>query len=125
MSNPTTLRSVWAVIAGFLTVFILSSLGDVVIHASGYYPPEGVMPSTGMWILFLSYRFVFTVLGGYVTARLAPANPMKHVLILGSIGTVAGLIGVFAMGEYGPAWYAWALVVTAIPLTWLGGKLRK
>jgi hypothetical protein len=85
-------------------------------------------PAENAFWIFTAYRFVFTVLGGYVTARLAPARPMKHALVLGAIGTALSLVGVIAMhvkNMPGPAWYPWALVITAIPLTWLGARLYK
>jgi hypothetical protein len=50
---------------------------------------------------------------------------MKHALILGGIGTVASAAGAIATANMnlGPAWYAWSLVVIALPVAWLGGKL--
>ena len=33
-----------------------------------------------------AYRCVYTVLAGYITARLAPRNPMRHVWVLAFIG---------------------------------------
>jgi peptidoglycan/LPS O-acetylase OafA/YrhL len=124
--SPSTLRSIWAVVAGFLIVFVLSSLGDVVSKMAGLIPTDGSNPTFKAFYIFTAYRLVFTVLGGYVTARLAPRNPMKHAVILGVIGTAAALVGVFALASkhYGPTWYAWALVVTAIPCTWLGAKIH-
>jgi hypothetical protein len=63
--------------------------------------------------------------GCYLTAKLAPGNPMKHALILGGIGTVLSAAGAIATANMnlGPAWYAWSLVVIALPVAWLGGKL--
>jgi peptidoglycan/LPS O-acetylase OafA/YrhL len=75
--------------------------------------------------LAAAYRLAFTVLGGYVTAALAPRNPMVHVLILGAIGgltAAAGAVATWNAGpEFGPRWYPLLLVVTALPCVWLGG----
>ena len=69
----------------------------------------------------------FTVLGGFITARLAPRKPMTHVLVLGALGIVAASAGVLATWnrgpEFGPKWYPIALVVTALPCVWAGGLL--
>ncbi len=67
------------------------------------------------------------VLGSYIAARLAPRNPMRHALILGAIGFVLSLAGAIATipMDLGPAWYPIALVVTALPCTWLGGALQR
>lgn len=118
------LRSVLAVLAGFITVAALSTLTDIPLHILGVYPPEGEpMFEPGLNVLALSYRILFTILGGYVTARLAPSNPMTHVLVLGGIGLVMGSLGAMVSmnANLGPDWYPIALVVTAVPSVWLGG----
>ena len=70
----------------------------------------------------------FTVLGGYMTAALAPRAPMIHVVILGTIGALAATAGAVstwnAGPEFGPHWYPVLLVVTALPCVWAGGVLR-
>jgi hypothetical protein len=71
---------------------------------------------------------VFTVLGGYVTAALAPRAPIAHVLILGTIGALlatAGAVSTWNAGpEFGPHWYPVLLVVTALPCVLAGGMWR-
>jgi len=120
-----TLKSIGAVLAGFITVVILSVVTDYVLETLGIFPPPGQgLFITWMLILAFTYRFIYTVIGGYVTALLAPANPMRHVIILGIIGTVAGTVGVFVGWDLSDHWYPIALAVTALPFTWLGGKLK-
>jgi hypothetical protein len=117
------LRSAAAIAAGFLIVAILSLSTDQVLHMLDVYPPWGEpMRETGDNLLALFYRCIYTVIGGHVTARLAPFSPMRHVLILGCIGTVLSALGAHAAitMDMGPAWYPLALVVTALPLTLLG-----
>ena len=54
---------------------------------------------------------------------------MWHALILGAIGTAIAIAGATATWnsgpEFGPRWYPIALVVTALPCAWIGGKLRE
>lgn len=50
---------------------------------------------------------------------------MKHVKILGVIGTLGGITGIFAGWNLSDHWYPIALAVTAFPLVWLGGKMKK
>jgi len=90
-----TWKSIGAVLAGFLIVVILSIATDTILEKAGIFPPptEGLFV-TWMLALAFAYRTVYTVLGGYVTAALAPANPTKHVMILGIIGTVMGCLGI-------------------------------
>lgn len=74
------------------------------------------MYDPGLNLLALSYRCVFSVLGCYLTARLAPRAPMAHALALGAIGTVLSTVGVIASADLnlGPRWYPIALAVTAL-----------
>lgn len=120
-------RSIAAVVAGFFAVAGLSLATDQLFHVLEVYPPWGQpMFNTGLNVLALSYRVVYTVLGGFITARLAPRAPMRHVMMLGIIGLIAGsagAIGAIAIGGLGPNWYPIAIAVTAYPCTWLGGLM--
>jgi hypothetical protein len=120
----TRLRSVWAVLAGVLLVIVLSTITDQVLHVLKVYPPWGApMFDPGLNLLALSYRVVFTVLGAYLTARLAPHAPMRHVWIYGVVGLVLGTLGAAATipKHWGPNWYPIMLIVTALPCAWAGG----
>ena len=119
-------RSIVAVLAGFLAVVILSLATDQLLHMLQVYPPWGqAMHEPGLNLLALCYRLVYTVLGGYVSARLAPYAPMRHVWVLAGIGLILGTAGAIAAipMNLGPAWYPIAIAVTAVPCTWLGGVL--
>ena len=122
------IRSIGAIVAGFLVIVVLSVGTDVVLHATGIYPPWFQYMPDSLFVLATAYRAIYSVLGCYVTARLAPDRPMRHALILGAIGVVlstAGAIGTWNQGrELGPKWYSLTLVVMSLPLAWLGGKLR-
>ena len=126
-NRPRIGRSILAVIAGLLVIFVLSLGTDVVLHATGIYPPWFQRMSDSLFVLATVYRGIYSVLGSYLTARLAPAQPMRHALILGAIGVVlstVGAIGTWNKAELGPNWYPLTLVILALPLSWLGGKLR-
>jgi hypothetical protein len=122
------LRSIGAVVAGLFVVIILSIGTDAVMHATRIFPPLGERMTDGLFLLATAYRSVYAVAGSYVAARLGPDRPMKHALVLGYVGVVlsiAGLVATWNAGpELGPRWYPVALVVTALPYAWLGGKLR-
>lgn len=120
------LRSLGSVFAGLITVVLLSTLTDEIMHATGIIP-RGPMWDSGHNALALGYRCLASVAGGYVTARLAPRNAMRHVVILGVIGTGLATLGVMATAglNWGPRWYPIALAVTAFPTVWLGGRLAR
>ena len=124
---PRSIRkSISAIFVGFFTVAALSLVTDQVLHVFHVYPPWGQsMFDPGLNFLALSYRLVYTVLGSYITAKLAPRNPMRHAIILGVIGLIAGTAGVIATLplHLGPSWYPIAIALTALPCAWLGGFL--
>jgi hypothetical protein len=122
------LQSIGAVIAGFVVVFALSLGTDEVLHVLQVYPPWGVpMREPGLLLLALSYRIVFNTFGSYLTARLAPYAPMRHVWIGAAIGlvlTAAGTVAALNM-DLGPIWYPVALMLSVLPCAWLGGALHR
>jgi hypothetical protein len=122
-------RSFAAVIAGIVVVLVLTLVTDLALHAAGVFPPPGQAATDGPLMLATLYRVGYGILGGYVTARLAPARPMLHAMIGGALGFVVSMVGAVATwnkgAEYGPHWYPLALIVTALPCAWLGGWFRE
>src|SRR3989475_3160395 len=62
-------RSVGAVVAGFVVVFVLSVGTDQVLHVLKVYPPWGEPMAGALYVMATAYRIVYTILGGYITAR--------------------------------------------------------
>jgi hypothetical protein len=124
--NKNTFKSIGAVLAGFITVFVLSLVTDFILQKLDVFPgfKEPSLYTWRMLMLALISRSIYTVAGGYVTAILATNRPMRHAVILGIIGIVAGLLGTIAMWDKGSHWYPILLIVLALPCTWLGGKLK-
>lgn len=122
------IRSAVAIAAGFFVTVVASVTADALMHATGVFPSSPGAMSDPLFILASGYRALFTVVGGFVTARLAPDRPMRHAWILAGIGLAAGLAGVvlyFVAGrsQLGPAWYPVSIAVEAIPCVWFGGLL--
>jgi hypothetical protein len=128
--QPTrrTGRSIGAVIVGMAIGVAVTIATDMVLHAVGVFPPWGQPVPDGPLALATAYRMVYGVLGSYIIARLAPDRPMGHALVGGAIGVIVSTIGAVATWNSGPAfgphWYPLALIATAMPCAWLGGKLR-
>ena len=118
-------QSIWAVVAGAAVAIVATTLVDVVLHIAHVFPPINDPINDALALLATSYRIVIGVAGAWLTARLAPAKPLKHALILGYLGVALRLVGLVATWNkgLGPHWYPIALVVLAVPQSWAGGKL--
>jgi hypothetical protein len=119
-------RSVLAVVAGLVFIFLTHLGTDQVLHVLGVFPPWGQpMNDPALNLLALSYRVVLSVAGCALAARLAPDTPFAHAELLGIIGTVLSALGVYAAttADLGPIWYPLALMVSSIPCGWAGGWL--
>jgi hypothetical protein len=120
-------RSIIAVLAGFVVVVVLSIGTDVLLHAIGVLPRLGDAVSDSLLLVATVYRTIYSVVGSYITAWLAPDRPMKHALAGGVIGLILGIVGVIVTWNgagIGHHWYSIALAVLALPSAWVGGKLR-
>ena len=119
-------RSIGALLAGFVVVVVLSLGTDLALQKAGIFPPLGQVMSNALFLLATVYRTVYAVVGSFITARLAPDRPMGHALVGGAIGLVLSVVGAVVTWnkDLGPHWYPLALIVTALPCAWVGGKLR-
>lgn len=123
-------RSLAALLAGMLVGIALSLGTDIVLHATGVFPPWGdsLAGFEGALLLATVYRTLYGVAASYIIARLAPDRPMQHALVGGIIGLAASSVGAAVTWNKGPAfgphWYPLALIVLALPQAWVGGKLR-
>ncbi len=125
-SPQNILQSVGALFAGFVVNVALSLGTDVLLHAVDMTPALGQPQTDPQLLLATAYRTVYGVISSYVVARLAPNRPMGHALLGGAIGMVLATAGAAATWNrgLGPHWYPLALIVTALPCAWVGGKLR-
>jgi hypothetical protein len=132
--NKNTFKSIGAVLAGILIPAILATITDTILEKTGVFPSIEHQQQYGfnvVWmnLLALFYRFGFSVLGGFVTAKLAPSKPMRHIVILGIIATVVGIISNIAVASMPetanvlPVWFSVVMILMAFPSIWLGGKL--
>jgi hypothetical protein len=125
METKMSRRSFWAIVAGIVFIIVVTTLVDIALHLARVYPPPGQPMDDSLAVVATIYRVVISIAGAYLTARLAPGEPMKHALILGVGGTLLGIVGIVATWNkgLGPNWYPIALAVLAIPQCWAGGRL--
>jgi len=119
-----TRKSLWAVAAGVVFVVVVTTLVDVVLRLTGVYSTDQPIDHARA-VLATSYRIVIGIAGAWLTARLAPSKPMTHVIVLGAVGTLLGIVGVVATWNLalGPRWYPIAVAALALPQSWAGGRL--
>ena len=123
--NRNTWKSIGAVAAGVVTIIVVTTAVDIVLHVARVFPPMDQPINDALALLASSYRLVISIAGAYLTARLAPDRPLRHAIILGWVGVILGLVGVVATWNLGlgPRWFPISLVVLALPQCWAGGWL--
>ena len=120
------LRSILAIVAGFVTIGVLSVGTNAALHAAGILPDaDQPIFDTGLLLLTMAYVAVYAIAGCYLTAMLAPNRPMLHALILGALGLVLNVVTAAGMRGQFPDWYLAAGVLLTMPYAWIGGKLRE
>jgi len=120
-------RSIIAVVAGFVFIGALSFGADAVMRNKmpEVFGASGRVDSAPVLLLMAAYVMVFAVAGSYLTAFLAPRNPMKHALVLGALGLIFNIAGTIALWETAPAWFHIISLLLVMPYAWLGGRLRE
>jgi uncharacterized BrkB/YihY/UPF0761 family membrane protein len=105
--DMNVLKGIGAILAGIVFIVVTYTATDFVLEKLGIFtPPDQGFHTTWMVVTATIYRSVYTVAGGYLTAALAPNRPMRHVMILGTIGTAAGIIAAIVTipMRIAPAW---------------------
>lgn len=114
-----------ALASGFLTMVILiAGLTAVLVKLTPSWVRDEDKPQPGYIFVNLAYSFLAAAAGGYVTAWLAVANPLYHVLALAII--VLALAGLSAMQTKGkqPVWYQLTLIALSPLGVFAGGLVR-
>jgi hypothetical protein len=119
------LKSIGAILAGFIVGIVLSIGPDLLLDKVGFMKMEPFKENAA-WVvgIVIMYRFIYNVIGCYVAASLAPNRPMGHALIMGVIGLTFGILGSIAMWDKAAGWYNISIILIALPSAWIGGKLK-
>ncbi len=122
--NKSIFKSIGAILAGFALGATLSVATDFLFDKLGIMSMDNFKEtSTIIIFIVIFYRFIFNVIGCYLAAKLAPNKPMRHVIIMGVIGTIISILGSFAMWDLAVVWYNIAIILIALPSAIIGGKL--
>ena len=114
------LRSILAVLAGYVAMTLATMIGIVILAWAFGHPLNSTAtqsaPSTPYVLCNLVLSLAGAVLGGWTTARIASRSPVRHALALGAVVLVLGVA--YAAKDWGGVQPGWYLVV--LPL--LGGS---
>jgi hypothetical protein len=119
------LHAFLALVSGFATTVLLAIAITALLTrlVPNWVGAEG-RPGPAYVFVNLGYSFLAAAAGGYVTAWIAAANPLIHVLALGLVVlALAALSALQARGKQ-PIWYQLALVAIS-PLGVLAGGLLR
>jgi hypothetical protein len=110
------IRSVLAVLAGWGIVGVLVVITDLVLMK--IFPDQyvsGKMPPDNLAALSLATSTLWSVLGGWVTARIAAFKPWHHILGLVVWGELMGIASAVMTWGQIQSWYQIGLIVMWMP----------
>jgi hypothetical protein len=118
-------RSIGSLLIGIFAGAILSFGTDELLHIAGIFPALGQPMNDALLLLATAYRTVYSVVGSYIAARLAPDRAMQHAMASGIVSLVIGTAGTLATWNrgLGSHWYSLAIIALAMPCAWAGGRL--
>jgi hypothetical protein len=90
-----------------------------------YYKFDSAAFTDWMYALSLAYACAYTVLGGYLTAKLSVTNPFRQVYILALVGFLFSVLGAYVNWDkaVGHEWFCIAMIITGPIFVYIGGKL--
>ncbi|MFL5541130.1 MAG: hypothetical protein ACJ8J0_19240 [Longimicrobiaceae bacterium] len=137
---PPLVRSILAIVTGFLVIGALSFGTGAALTAAGVFPDQGAVLvggkevvslaqpiAAGPLLLETAFVAVYAIFGCWLAAFLAPSRPMRHALILGLLGLAFNLamaVPAWALGLR-PAWSILLNLALVMPYAWIGGRLRE
>lgn len=120
-------RSLVAVTSGFVIIALLSFGTDLGLRAAmpQLYEADGSTTSVTALVLSIGYVGLYATLGCYLTARLAPRQPMTHALVLGGLGLLFNIVGTVFTWDMAPLWYHVVSLALVMLWAWIGGRMRE
>jgi hypothetical protein len=119
------MHAFFALAAGFLTMAVLvGALTALLMRLTPGWVRDHGRPQPGYIFVNLGYSFLAAAAGGYVTALIAAANPLYHVLALAIV--VLAMAALSAMQQRGkqPIWYQLAIISLSPLGVFAGGIIR-
>ena len=126
------LRSIGSVVLGYVVLALITIVGTsaaaaLLLPRRPAAPQPGMPPplTTSYLAANLTLSTLAAVVGGYVTARMAPARPMVHVAVLALLIVALSILSSRSPMSTGqPAWYKRILPLLGLVGAVVGGLLR-
>ncbi len=118
-------RSILAVILGWACVGILVVASDAVMMK--LFPNDyvhGTIPPDSLAAISLATSTLWSIAGGWVTARIAANRPWHHILGLIVWGELMGIVSTVMTWGQIQNWYQIGLLLMWIPAVVAGGWIR-
>lgn len=117
------LRAFLALLAGFATLTLLVMAMTVLLARLAPSWTVG-SPRRGYIFVTLSYSYLAAAAGGYVTAWIAAAHPLEHVLMLGIVVLLLSAAAALRSKDQYPTLYQ-LMLIAIMPLGALAGGLLR
>lgn len=121
------LSSIFSVVSGYLGMAAVVMIGTAIAAAAfipggfaGAKSLQGSLPRTYLYSN-LALSFVGALLGGWLSARLAPHNPVIHAAALAVLLLVMSGVSAKTQATKQPAWYPWTIAAIGVAGVMLGG----
>jgi hypothetical protein len=123
---PPIVRSILAIVAGFMFIGALAGVTGTTLQTAGIFPAAGE-PVTDIALVLLetAYVAIFAIAGCWLAALIAPSRPMRHALILGLLGLAFNVMGAVATWGQRPVWSVLVNLALTMLYAWVGGRLRE
>ena len=123
------LKSCVALLVAFTAYLGAAVLTDVVLRAAWPERFPKLSETQAQDDVMLAIEVVSQIasgfLGGFLAARLAPARPMGHALVLGGICFVLSVAATLQVCLLYPWWYLGVGLLSTFPSFWAGGHLGR
>jgi hypothetical protein len=125
-------RSILAVLAGVLTMGMLSGAGSKAMEhfAAGAFSTSafsfstGFSPAAPVWWVIIAYTTVVAGVGGWITALVSRRKDLRDVLILAGLELVMGIMGAALLFDRRLLWFYSVMLVFITAAIVTGGWIR-
>lgn len=121
-SRGSILRSIGAVLAGYLVTVLLVVLTLALASVVTGVGIGAVTVSAGYMAINLVGSLLAAMAGGWVAARLAHGAPERHVAALALLVLLLSIYSASRTPALEPRWFSWSLVLLGTVGILLGGR---